>query len=274
MGDVDDAALLEDIDRYLDRAPRLAATTEDHGPLTLFVGEPAGAPFYARPRHANRAPVRPDHVSTVRERQRQLRVPEVFEWIRELDPTMAAACRSAGLAVVDHPLLVLDHLVEPPASHDVSVELLAAKSDDGDLAATLAVPPVAFAVPTDRDGSAGHGTAPVAIAATRVAATALRALRRRFDEGTMRSAVARVDGQVVAVASAIPSGGVAEIVAVATLPAYRRRGCAAAATARVAAAVSDLGVGTTFLSAGDRAATRMYEQLGFRRIATSAVAEP
>ena len=43
--------LLGRIERYCDEAPRVAATTEEVGPFTLFLrSDPRGWPFYARPR--------------------------------------------------------------------------------------------------------------------------------------------------------------------------------------------------------------------------------
>jgi hypothetical protein len=84
---------------------------------------------------------------------------------------------------------------------------------------------------------------------------------------------AYVDDQPVAVGSHQPVGNMSEVVGVATLPAYRSR--------RIAAVLMDMpvedagrrGVQTVFLSAGDVAVARVYEQLGFWRLATACVAE-
>ena len=46
-------------------------------------------------------------VRAVRARQRELLIPESFEWVERTAPEMAAAATAAGLAVHAHPLLVL-----------------------------------------------------------------------------------------------------------------------------------------------------------------------
>ena len=262
---VDGIAVLDEIEAYLDAAPRLAATAEPHGPLTLFVGVGGGPGFYARPMLGHRGPISAADVGAVRERQRALHVPEAFEWVRELAPSMASACQAAGLQVIDHPLLRLGRLVPPEPPAGATTTVLTADSADTDLANALAVPPVAFGA---ADGS--DETPPT----DDIALDAIAGLRRRYAEGTLRTAVARIDGTVVAVASAIPVDGVAEVVAVATLPQARRRGLASMVTALAVEAAADLGASTIFLSAGDRGATRLYERLGFRRVATASVAAP
>ncbi|MCU1353866.1 MAG: acetyltransferase, partial [Acidimicrobiales bacterium] len=131
--------MMATIECYLDAAPRQRATAEDLGPLTLFVGESGGFPFYARPRPGAAAPVGPADIDAVRTRQRELGVPESFEWVVETSPTMAAACLGSGLRVTEYPLLALGTppTVRPPAG--ARVELLDRASDAGDLAAALAV---------------------------------------------------------------------------------------------------------------------------------------
>ncbi|GLY19910.1 hypothetical protein Kisp01_69240 [Kineosporia sp. NBRC 101677] len=42
-------ATLQELERYYDTVPRLSARAEDFGPLTLFVRDNGGHPFYARP---------------------------------------------------------------------------------------------------------------------------------------------------------------------------------------------------------------------------------
>lgn len=82
-----------------------------------------------------------------------------------------------------------------------------------------------------------------------------------------------MDGEVVAVASTQAALGVAEVVGVATLPAYRRRGLGAAVTAAVVRTAVVAGATTVFLSAGDDDVARMYAGLGFARVGTAVVAE-
>ena len=65
-----------------------------------------------------------------------------------------------------------------------------------------------------------------------------------------------------------------EIVGVATLPAYRRRGIGAALTAALADDAVRLGVGLIFLSAAGDDVAAIYERLGFRRVGFACEARP
>ena len=85
---------------------------------------------------------------------------------------------------------------------------------------------------------------------------------------------AGADGIPVATAAHQPLDGVTEIVGVATLPAYRRRGLGAAVTAALVADALERGVETVFLSAADEDVARMYASVGFRRVGTAGVAVP
>ncbi|WP_233447240.1 GNAT family N-acetyltransferase, partial [Streptomyces albireticuli] len=96
--------MLED---YYDAVPRSAARAEDFGPLTLFVRESEGWPYYARPARSWHGPVTAADVRRVRERQRELGVPESFEWVAETTPALRAAVEEAGLTVREHPLMAL-----------------------------------------------------------------------------------------------------------------------------------------------------------------------
>jgi predicted GNAT family acetyltransferase len=81
-------------------------------------------------------------------------------------------------------------------------------------------------------------------------------------------------GEPIGVGSHQPLNGVTEIVGVATLPAYRRRGVGAAVTGALADDAVRRGIRTVFLSAADADVARLYERLGFRRVATACIAEP
>jgi predicted GNAT family acetyltransferase len=98
--------------------------------------------------------------------------------------------------------------------------------------------------------------------------------RERLVAGRTVTAVALVDGDPVAVGSHQPVGGVSEVVGVATLPALRRRGIAAAVTGLLAADALGRGVETLFLSAGSEEIARVYARVGFRRVGTACIAEP
>ncbi len=70
-----------------------------------------------------------------------------------------------------------------------------------------------------------------------------------------------------------PVGGVAEIAGVAVLPAYRRRGLAGQLTHALASHALAHGVTTVFCSAQSDDVARVYEAVGFRRVATACIAE-
>jgi GNAT superfamily N-acetyltransferase len=72
-----------------------------------------------------------------------------------------------------------------------------------------------------------------------------------------------------------PRDGLAELVGITTLEPLRRRGVATAITARMAREAFALGAELAFLTAADEAASRVYERVGFRRLATMlAYSEP
>jgi predicted N-acetyltransferase YhbS len=102
-------------------------------------------------------------------------------------------------------------------------------------------------------------------------------LRERIAAGRTVMMVAVEDGEPVAVGSHHPvevdDDEVSEVAGVATLPRLRGRGLGAAlASALVAHAreTADL----VFLTAGDDDVARVYERVGFARVATSAVGLP
>jgi hypothetical protein len=212
--------LLDRIDAYGDAVPRTAARAEAHGSLTLFVNDGPGWPFYARPTRGT-ATVTPTDVDRVRARQRQLGIPETFEWIAEMTPSLGPAASATGLAVTDHPLLVVKPAALRPVPRSTGVELRLVGPDD-DLATITAVAHVGLAHP-------GTATGPVgAEALIRAAAQrkpeALGFERARLAAGLTVMAVALLDGQPAAVGSHQPVGLVTEVVGVATLPVWRRRG--------------------------------------------------
>lgn len=262
--------LLPTIEAFYDAVPRSAARAEDLSPFTLFVNDGPGWPYYARPR-LNAATFTAGDVARVRTRQRELGIPESFEWVAETTPGLRAAAESAGLAVHQHPLMALVD-AEPagprlPAGIDVRLV-----TPDDDLALFGAVAAVGF-------GSPGTATGPEGI--ERLAAIAaertpdqLAFERKRLDAGVVVQVVALADGAPVGIGSHLRVGDVSEVAGIATLPAYRRRGIGAAITRRLVEDARDRGVTTTFLSAAGDAVARIYEQIGFRRIATACIAEP
>src|SRR5438132_5540069 len=84
MAEHHERELLERIETYYDAMPRFAARTEDHGSLTLFVNQRPGWHYYARPRRGASEPIQAADVAAVRARQRELGIPEAFEWVAEV----------------------------------------------------------------------------------------------------------------------------------------------------------------------------------------------
>ena len=261
--------LLAHIEAYYDALPRTAARAEPLGSFTLFVNRGPGWTYYARPTLGATTFSAAD-VAQVRARQRALGVPEALEWVAETTPGVRPAAEAAGLQVREHPLLVLDRAARrrAPAPAGAGVRLV---TDEDDLALLGAVARVAFGVPGTAVGSEGIE----ALAAARAG----RALEDgAFERGRLRAgwtimAAAWVDGHPVAIGSHQPIAGVSEVVGVATLPAYRRRGIAAALTDALVEDALRGGRRTIFLSAGDATVARVYQRLGFGRIATACVAD-
>jgi len=263
-------ALLDRLEAYYDAVPRAAARAETLGPLVLFVTEGPGWPYYARPRRCAVA-VTAEDVWAMRRLQRALGVPEAFEWVDEVTPSLKAAAGEAGLAVAELPLMaVASAAVRRPRAPAGAEVRLVIPGDD--LALVTAVAQVGFSWP----GTGAGGAGPDALAAAAAAVTPQRLafLRERLAAGRTVTAVALVDGLPVAVGSHQPVGGVTEVVGVATLPAMRRRGLGAAVTGLLVEDAARCGIATAFLSAGDAAVARVYARLGFERVGTACIAEP
>lgn len=246
--------MLNRLETYYDAVPRSAARAEEFGPLTLFVREGEGWPYYARPTLGHSGEVTVAEVDRVRARQRELGVPEALEWVAETTPGLRAAVEKSGLVVHEHPLMVLDGAAEEVAApEDVTVRIVDA--DDPVLPSAAAAPYAAF------------GIAPSPTAAAELAA--------RIEAGLTRLAAAvDASGTALSAGQYQPVGAVAEVVGVGTLPDARRRGLGLAVTAALVADARARGVETVFLSATDEAVARLYGRLGFRTIATALIAEP
>src|SRR4051794_7986938 len=244
-------SLLEQIEAYYDLAPRANATVEEPGPFVLFVGT-GPWPYYARPR-LGASEFDPADIEAVRTRQRELGVPESFEWVDEVSPSLVGAAATAGLEVHRHPLLVLDRLLPAPAGPQVRV----IEPDDAALPAAQSAIAVAFGAP-----AADPEPETVAFVQSQIAA------------GSLIMAVAETDVGPVGGGSAIPRGATAEITGIGVAPEHQRRGLGLAITAALTAAVKARGVELVFLSAADDRVAGIYERAGFRRSATACIAEP
>jgi ribosomal protein S18 acetylase RimI-like enzyme len=266
--------LFDRLERFYDAVPRDGAHTEIFGGLVLFVRNGAGWPFYARPRLGAAEPPSAADITAARARQRELGAPEAFEWVHETTPDLLAVARSAGLTVLEAPLLVLDPAA-PVKPSRVPVRLIdpAAPSFAADIAVRRAVGAVGFGAPGTGAGPAGPAERDAAV--FEVAEEELADERRATEAGRRASALAE-DPELGVVASGILQrvDDVAEIAGVATLPAARHRGFGAAVTAALARHALDRGVDVVFLSAGSEDIARVYTGVGFRRIGTACIGSP
>ena len=266
--------------------PRPWARLEEIGSLVLFIREGEGWPYYARPRPGSPTPSAAE-VSEVRARQRDLGLPEVFEWVHETSPDLLAVARSAGLDVLLAPLLVLDPaaLVPDLPLRDATLRYLdpAATTFAADLLASRTVNRLGFASPAYRAPLETaektlliQGAGPAERdAAEPLAESAVRQAREWFDSGAYLTAVADSPSEgIVATATSQRSGDVAEVVGVSTLPSARRRGYASQLTATLSRRLLSGGAGLVFLAAGDDDVARLYTRVGFRRVGTACIAEP
>ena len=281
-----DSGLFDRLERFYDALPRPWARIEEIGSLILFIREGEGWPYYARPKRGSHTPSAAD-ITATRQRQRELGVPEAFEWVHETTPDLLAIARSAGLDVLLAPLLTLEPaaLVPDLPVRAATIRYLdtAAPSFPADLRASRAVAQLGFGAPAHRTpleivektlviDEAGpierDNAAPLS-------EDALRHARELFDSGAYLTAVVESPSEgILATATSQRVGDVAEIVGVATLPSARGRGYASQLTATLAGRLLATGVNLVFLSAGDDDVARLYTKVGFRRVGTACIAEP
>jgi ribosomal protein S18 acetylase RimI-like enzyme len=274
------SGLVRRLERYYDTMPRAQADVEDHGPFTLFVSRMPW-PLYARPRLGCRDGFGVADVAAVRRRQEELGLPVRFEWTHEAAPSLAEVATRAGLSVERYPLLVLDELA--PAASPPGIRVRFLEADDAALALAVAAVDVAFSPrqgnDSTRDDTAQGDTAPDDTAlrdelARNLPPGRLALIREHIRAGQQRWAVAEDESGPVAGGSYRPYGDAAELMGIATLRSRRQRGIGSAVTAALAADARRHGVVLVFLSAGSADAARIYERLGFRRVATACAAVP
>ncbi|TFV87891.1 GNAT family N-acetyltransferase [Blastococcus sp. CT_GayMR20] len=259
--------LLDCIERYFAAAPLPDARIESVGGLDVPIGDPVW-PYPARPR-AGGGPVTADDVRAAVTLQEESALPPALEWVPECSPDTAAAARGAGLTVEELPLLVAVDPVELllPAG----VRLYVVGADDPQLPHYQRVAATAFATP---GGAADVGDVPLDSSAEARARTAV--LRERIAVGRTVMMVAVENGRPVAVGSHQPvdidGNEVSEVVGVATLPRLRGRGLGAGMASALAAHATET-ADMVFLAAGDDDVARIYERVGFARLATTAVAD-
>jgi predicted N-acetyltransferase YhbS len=189
--------------------------------------------------------------------------------VLERSPGAAAAATKAGLSVDELPLLVAVDPVELLLPAGVQLYLVGA--DDPQLPRYQWVAATAFAHP---GGASDVATVPEDTSADARARTA--ALRERIATGRTVMMVAVENGEPVAVGSHQPvdidGTEVSEVVGVATLPRLRGRGLGAGITSALVAHATET-ADVVFLAAGDDDVARVYERVGFARLATTAVAD-
>ena len=272
------------LERFYDAVPRPYARAEEFGGLVLFVREGEGWPYYARPAIGADTPSAAD-ITAVRQRQRELGLPEAFEWVHETAPDLLAVARSAGLDVLLAPLLVLDPAAlvpDLPVTGGTIRFLDPAESRfAADLAASRAVAQLAFATPATTVPLAGPplvvetaGPRERDAAVQQLDEAAVETQRQGSAAGTYYTAVVDSPDGILATGAVMRSGDVAEIAGVATLPSARRRGYASQLTAALARRALTEGVDLLFLSAGDDDVARLYTTSGFRRVGTACTAQP
>ena len=269
MGSV--RGLFDRLERFYDTVPRDGARVAELGSFVLFVRSGTHA-SYARPRTGSAAPNAAD-LATMRAQQRELGLPEVFEWVHESTPDLLPHAEAGGLVVLRAPLLVLDPAAVPPGAGD-RARLLDPDRPRfaADVAVRRAIAQVGFGSPGMLVGPAGaveRDAATVALAADDLAGE-----RRWHRSGRVASALAPARGPALSSGLFQRVDDVAEIAGVATVPAARRIGLAGAVTAALAIRARDTGAGLVFLTAGSDEVARVYERVGFRRAGTACIAEP
>ncbi len=272
---------LQRIERYLDAVPRTAAEPVEVGPFTLF--RPTSiSTYYARPRLGDNAVITARDVELLAERCRALALPLAIEGTREVTPSLIDAVRDAGLHVTVHPLLALPRDAAPtrapaptPAvgpARNAGISCRRLEAGDPDAARAHAVAQVAFGAGGTSIGP--EGTAERDAAARHVALDRVALIAARGAAGHTVTIAGYLGGHgVVSVAHHQPMDGCSEIVGVATLPAFRRRGLAGAVTAAAIEDAFTIGVDLLILSAADDDVARGYERLGFVRVGHAVAAE-
>ncbi|MYS83648.1 GNAT family N-acetyltransferase [Embleya scabrispora] len=261
------------LETFYDAMARRSTRAETFGGLTLFVREGQGWPRYARPTLGGSVEPTAADVRAVRARQRELKVPESFEWVDETTPALRAAAIEAELHVHEHPLMVLDPSERPAERPELPdlVTVRRVRADATDLAIVHSVATVGFANPGTASGTDG----PTERDTTALVQDPdlLSYLNERLRSGETVMFAAYSSAGPLCVGSYQQLYDTTEIVGVATLPAARRGGLAAAVTWELAGHALDGGSDTVFLSAGDQDVARMYGRLGFRSVGTALIAE-
>lgn len=230
------------------------STHSDHGPSTGSGCDASAVRRQAQNDDSGR--VLSDTLTALRaEFEARHRLPR-FEFIAEFAPGFPAILQAAGFVEEGrNPLMICTAETFRPAPAVPGLEpvTLTADSSLADLCAAATVQARGFGAEDAPTVSEAEG----------------ERQRDRFVAGA-GGFLARLDGTPVAAADfTVPLDGLTELVGIATLAAYRRRGIASALTARAVAEAFTRGVNTVFLGAEDARAGRVYERVGFRPYATA-----
>ncbi|MEW2400091.1 GNAT family N-acetyltransferase [Streptomyces sp. NPDC046862] len=258
------------IEQYYATMPLLFSDAEEFGSLRLFVRKNPGTSYDGGPGHAQptaegASAVTAADIARVRARQRELVVPEAFEWLAEVAPGLRDRIEAAGLPVSERPLMVIDpHHPVPQRPVPEGVRLHVLTPDDPALPASLALPRLAFAEQGTAVGSAGHEELS-AVADELSKDGTVTSIRPTIRAGH-KTIIAALDpdGTPLAVGHYHPAHGTTEIGGIGTLPTARRQGLAAAITTALVNHAREHGVGTIFLAHAEDAVARIYTRLGFR----------
>lgn len=254
------------IDSYYDAAPRQHASAQDLDGFTVFVGDQGGWTFAARPRRGWDGEHDAAGVAQLLSRMAELGLPPALEWVHETAPSLRDAVLAEGsLDLEVTPLMVLGDRRAVPEPAAVRIRMLG-PSDEDAFGALNAVARVAFDPSSPHDAGAEARDAGLQPPSPQ----AMELLRA----GTARVAVAEhPDHGVVAGGRHIELAGVTEVVGVATLPAFRRAGLAAAVTDALIDDALGRGVDLVFLTASSPAVAALYSRLGFEPVGTGYAAE-
>ena len=175
------------------------------------------------------------------------RVPR-FEFVGSYAPDLGSALEAAGYVAEPRTVAmtcVPDTLLQPPLPPGARIEMAGPATTDAVLTGLIGMRSRAFGAP---DRSADPG-----------AVAELRASWRSFSLALVSF------GERVAGCASLTSehDGIAELAGVAVEAEFRRRGIGGAMAAFLTARAFAAGVACVFLTAGDRAAARVYERAGF-----------
>jgi GNAT superfamily N-acetyltransferase len=247
----------ENLQAYIRKAGALTHDVVEAPPFLLFFNPNDDLRFYNYGVPAGPVSYLPDETlaslrATFAARNRLLR----FEFIAEAAPGLAPAFAAAGLVEEGrNPLLVCtpDTLRSAPEVPGLAIRRLTPESPRADLAAFISVQGRSFGE-EDRVEPTG---------------AQVEDLRRRSGQGVCYLLGLLGDEPVATAAHTVPLDGFTELVGIATLAEFRRRGIAGALVAAMTQAAFRDGVRVAFLAAADERAGRVYERVGFRPYGTA-----